>query len=144
MGFKAVDIADYIVSHCIDTIPISNLQLNKILYFVQRNFLQNFDSENGLFEEDFQAWQLGPVLPEVYYKYCAFGGMHILLKPQNLVEIPYPIKQKINFIVDQYSGKNPWDLVNETHKPEGAWAKVYQNGYGIHNIISKPLIKALG
>ena len=142
--YKSVQIADYIISHCIDTTPISNLQLNKIMYFVQKYFLQNTQNPEGLFEEDFQAWKLGPVLPEVYYKYCTFGGTHILLRPQNLIELPIEYSQIINNIVDFNSKKSPWDLVEETHKPDGAWAHVYQNGIGLRHTIGKPLIKALG
>lgn len=144
MGYKAVDIADYIISHCVDTTPISNLQLNKILYFVQRFFLQNTPNPEGLFDDDFQAWQLGPVLPEVYYKYCGFGGMYILLKPQKVITLPINIRLAVDEIVDKNSGRDPWDLVNETHDPKGAWAYVYKNGIGIHNIIEKSLIRTLG
>lgn len=30
-----------------------------------------------LFEECFQAWGIGPVIPSVYYEYCQFGGGEI-------------------------------------------------------------------
>lgn len=141
--YTAIQIADYIVSHCVDTTPISNLQLNKIMYFVQKYFLCNI-SPDGLFEDDFEAWQLGPVLPRVYYKYCSFGGMHILLKPQCVTSLPLSLANTVDMIVDQYSDKNPWDLVHETHKPNGAWDRVYKNGLGIHQVIEKSLIRNFG
>ena len=38
--YKAIDLSKYIVSKCVrDNIPISNLQLQKILYYIQREFL---------------------------------------------------------------------------------------------------------
>ena len=35
-------------------------------------------------------------------------------------------------------------MVAETHKEDGAWAKVYRNGLGNHCIIPIELIKAVG
>ena len=50
MSYKAIDIAKYIINKCtIDQHPISNLQLQKILYYVQKAFLEKnmvaFDDE---------------------------------------------------------------------------------------------------
>ena len=42
MSYEAVHIAKYIINKCtIDQHPISNLQLQKILYCIQRDFLKN-------------------------------------------------------------------------------------------------------
>lgn len=143
MGYKAVDIADYIISRCIDTShPISNLQLNKIMYFVQKDFLM--DNVEGLFDENFEAWQFGPVVPEVYYKYCGFGGMCILFKPQTLINLTPEVQTRIDSIVDSKKILNPWQLVNETHKPNGAWDITFKNGLGNHVIIPKSLIRSNG
>ena len=35
-------------------------------------------------------------------------------------------------------------MVAETHKDDGAWAKVYRDGLGNHCIIPTELIKAVG
>ena len=40
--YKAIDLSKYIVSKCVrDNIPISNLQLQKILYYIQKEFLRD-------------------------------------------------------------------------------------------------------
>ena len=57
--------------------PISNLQLQKILYYLQVYFIQH--EGIPLFEDEIEAWQFGPVIPEVYYEYCGFGGFEIQL-----------------------------------------------------------------
>ena len=138
--YNAIQIADYAVAHCIDTEhPISNLQLNKILYFIQKHFLSK--NSKGLFEEDFEAWQFGPVVPDVYYKYCSFGGMRILTKPQQLIDIEETKKKEIIKITNEKSILNPWELVSETHKKGSAWDIIYNNGQGNHKIIPKKLIK---
>ena len=39
--YAAIDLSKYIVSKCIrDDHPISNLQLQKILYYIQKDFLK--------------------------------------------------------------------------------------------------------
>lgn len=62
--YAALSIARYIIDKCTkERYPISNLQLQKILYYIQREFLQQ-----GMkaFPEEIEAWQFGPVVPEVY------------------------------------------------------------------------------
>ena len=73
--YKAIDLSKYIVTKCIvDGCAISNLQLQKILYYVQKDFLQR---DFVAFSDDIEAWQFGPVVPVVYYKFCGFGAMPI-------------------------------------------------------------------
>lgn len=50
-------------------------------------------------------------------------------------------KRIINSIVETKRVLNPWDMIKETHEPNGAWAKTYNNGLGDHNVISVELIK---
>ena len=54
-------LAQYILYTCIEQgEPISNLQLQKILYFIQGEYLSKIGKP--LFEADFEAWQYGPVI----------------------------------------------------------------------------------
>lgn len=46
---------------------ITNLKLQKLLYYAQAWFLALNDRE--LFDEDFQAWVHGPVLPSQYHRF---------------------------------------------------------------------------
>ena len=39
---------------------------------------------------------------------------------------------------------DPWDLVEDTHKPGKAWAQIYKGGLGNHHVIPKSLIKEIG
>ena len=69
--YSALDIAKYIISKCTsDEKPINNLQLQKILYYAQKEFLR---VSSALFDDEFEAWQFGPVIPSAYYQYCGFG-----------------------------------------------------------------------
>lgn len=137
---EALNIAKYIINKCtVDKHPISNLQLQKILYYIQREFLRK-----GIepFSEQIEAWQFGPVVPVVYKKYCGFGALPIRVK--------YDISKKIdhtdviNPIVEEKRKLNPWDLVYDTHSQGKAWDLIYKNGIGDHQIIPIDLIKNRG
>ena len=42
MAYEAIEIAKYIINKCtVDGCPVSNLQIQKILYFLQKHYLQN-------------------------------------------------------------------------------------------------------
>ncbi len=142
--YKAIEVARYIVNKCIDDdYPVSNLQLQKILYFIQRYYLQN---NNQLFDDDFEAWQFGPVIPTVYYKFCGYGAMPITskLNNSNVSDIlPKDRKNIDNFTKDKRK-LYPWDLVEETHRIGGAWDSTFMDGIGNHKIIYKKLIKKDG
>lgn len=50
----ALDLSKYIVSRCVnDGCPISNLQLQKILYYIQKEFLQT--RNEVMFYDDIEA-----------------------------------------------------------------------------------------
>lgn len=51
--YRAMDLANYIVDKCIkDNTPITNLQLQRILYFAQKDFLER---ESRAFSDDIEA-----------------------------------------------------------------------------------------
>ena len=136
MSYTAMELAEYIVNKCmIDGCPISNLYLQKILYYIQRDFLQK---GKIAFHDDIEAWQIGPVIPNVYYEFCGFGAMPITasynqeINPEDKDQIDSPIEEKRDL--------EPWDMTVDIHKVSGAWAKTYQHGLGNRNVISIGLI----
>ncbi len=138
--YKAMDLAKYIVTKCAeDNQSISNLQLQKILYFIQRDFLKIQDAP--AFRDDIEAWQFGPVVPNVYYNFCGYGSGLIDVQTDADLSISDAVVDGI--VIDKRSQK-PWDLVEETHKPNGAWDQVYENGAGNKKVISIELIKSNG
>lgn len=145
MYYKVMELSNYIVSKCIDEgEPISNLQLQKILYYIQKAFLQKSGGRVA-FWDDIEAWQFGPVVPNVYYHFCGFGAMPITIKSLNSAcTIKDEDKALVDTIIESKRRLDPWELVSETHKPEGAWAQIYRNGEGNHEIIPVELIKAVG
>ena len=139
--FDALDLAKYIVTKCInDGHPISNLQLQKILFYIQKDYLMR---NRVAFADNIEAWQFGPVVPNVYYRFCGFGAMPIT-SSHTAISMAVEDSEIIDRIVEEKRALDPWELVEETHKKNGAWDLVYQNGNGNHEIISLDLIKKAG
>lgn len=140
MSYEAVHIAKYIINKCtIDQHPISNLQLQKILYCIQRDFLKN---DMLAFDDDFEAWQFGPVIPEVYYLFCGFGAIRIRMKYD--LDIGSDYAALINPIIERKRLLNPWDWSEDINATGKAWDKVYSNGNGNHKTIPKQIVKNIG
>ena len=122
LGLSAVDLSKYIVTKCaVDDCPISNLQLQKILYYIQKYFLKH---DSIAFYDDIEAWQFGPVVPK--YKTAI----------ENIES-----KIAIDKIVEEKRALDPWQLVDATHKKDGAWDKIYNGGLGNHRVIPLSYIK---
>lgn len=138
--YKAMDLANYIVNKCIkDDAPITNLQLQRILYFVQKDFLKR---SSPAFSDYIEAWDFGPVVPNVYFCFCGFGAMPIFISRDTVPNLSTD-KNIIDNIVENKRSLTPWEIAKETSKITGAWSKVYDNGKGRQHIISVDLIKKL-
>lgn len=132
--YTARDIAHYIVDKCTkDKQPVSNLQLQKILYFVQMEYIKLTDEP--LFDDCFLAWRYGPVIRSIYDEYSIYSGDRIY-KRYNGLGIDYDTASKFLPTVEKYRALYPWDLVKESHKRGGAWDRAYKNGSGFGSIIS--------
>lgn len=142
MLIKALELSKYIVSKCVnDKDPITNLQLQKILYYIQYEFLSN--RNEPIFSDDIEAWAFGPVVPDVYYYFSFFGAKFINTMFNNYEEIIKDnfIRNIIDNIVEEKRKLNPWDMVKDTHKTGKAWDLIYNDKNKIKKIIPIDLIK---
>lgn len=138
--YKAMDIAQYIITKCTcDSSPINNLQLQKILYFIQGKHLAK--NSFPLFKEDIFAWQFGPVVPNVYYRFCGYGASRILGRYPGIM-IEKDTKVLIDQTVEEKRALYPWVLRTQTQKEAGGWDRIYQNGKGDHQVIPSDMIRA--
>lgn len=139
---NARQLAHYVVNCCTrDTSPISNLQLQKILYFLQVVFCR----ETGmlLFSEEFEAWQYGPVLPDVYHEYSVYGGTPIVeTYPASEFFSLQPIESFLRQGINCLRAKSPWELVRSSHAEGMPWSNVWNDGEGSHRVIPNSLILA--
>lgn len=136
---SATDIAKFILT----IQPMSQLKLQKILYYVYAEFL--LKTGKKLFKEEFVAFQYGPVVKEIYHKYKKYGSSIIEEDEDDVFElharIPTPISfmkvvssevgiEAVTSIIDtleKYLGCSASELVTKTHRPQGPWDQVYES-----------------
>lgn len=118
--YKAMDVAHYIIKREWDEDrPVSNLRLQKLLYFIQGYFYAC--GENGCFEDEIEAWDFGPVVPNVYREYKVYGSCIIIDVPKNYVcNISNGHKGIIDAVLDFCATKRNSELV-EISKNQTPW-----------------------
>ena len=74
--YDVLDICRYIINYSYKNLDgISNLKLQKMLYFVQIQFLREYNKL--CFPDDIEAWSFGPVIPKAYKEYSVYGALPI-------------------------------------------------------------------
>lgn len=97
-----------------DGVPegITNLKLQKILYFAQAASLALNDQP--LFEEEIEAWKFGPVVPTIYQRYKQFGNSPLGVEEYTEV-IDADTKNLLENIWEIFGKFSASELVNITH-----------------------------
>lgn len=91
--YRVLDVCRYIINYSNrEDYGVSNLKLQKLLYFIQVYFLMNSENHEPCFSEKIEAWDFGPVVPVAYHEYKQYGS----------TDIP-PVESYIDFDVD-----DPW------------------------------------
>lgn len=96
----------------------TNLRLQKILYFVQAFFLRK--TGNPAFYEDIEAWEFGPVVPNVHREFASYGNLRIYIEPEDgeraAKEISAQDKSLIDDVVKECSKYSISELMEMTHR----------------------------
>lgn len=124
--YKALDIAKYVIWYCNHKhLGISNLKLQKMLYFIQAEFLVELDYP--CFEDQIQAWDFGPVVPSVYHEYKIFGNSNIPYMSSDIPRIGLLLfeEKHIKEIVAECSKYSASQLVDMTHR-QTPWIEAYK------------------
>jgi uncharacterized phage-associated protein len=104
---------------------ISNLKLQKLLYYVQ-GFHLVMRGET-LFDEKIYNWQHGPVVREVYQEYAANGSAGIQPPADFDIEsIPAESREVIDEVYQVYGQFSAWRLRDMTHE-ESPWCTTDRN-----------------
>ena len=109
---------------------LSNLQIHKLLYIAQMFHMGENDGAT-IFQDDFEAWQLGPVIPQIYGTAKMFGKKPVTTLFTDKRLLDGTGKEVIERVANDMPDKRPWKLVSITHWNGGAWAKHYaENEFG--------------
>lgn len=115
-------------------LPVSNLSLNKITYFLHGNFLAKFDKP--LIDAKIEAWDFGPVFREIYHEFKGFKAGHITTRAKrlNLVSgekevfpwtFPPEEKALLKELAETYLRIKPGRLVDISHVRDGPWHQAW-------------------
>jgi uncharacterized phage-associated protein len=114
---------------------LSNMQLQKLVFFAHGIHLGAFDGE-ALIDETVKAWDFGPVIPELYEKLRVFGRGKVTtdLAPQmrDFFSDDGTEMEAIRTTWDAYKDKAAWQLSNISHVKGSPWDQVWncdQNRY---------------
>lgn len=120
---RSIDVANYLIGEWGAAYPISNLKLNKLVYYSQVESL--VETGMPLFDDRIEAWQYGPVEPAVYRAFSAHGRSTIV-EPLGPVSLDSDQEALIDCAAKKYCPLSAFDLVSLSHRPGGAWAMVYR------------------
>lgn len=104
---------------------ISNLKLQKLLYYAQGVFLAVTDKP--LFDDDIVAWLQGPVVESVYHQYKANGAQGIPFDEDfDFSEFTPEENELLTEVYDVFGQYSALKLRNMTHE-ETPWKETKQN-----------------
>lgn len=104
---------------------ISNLKLQKLLYYMQGYHLAFFNEV--LFQEDLEAWMYGPVVPEVYHRFKENKSFGLVLDPDEYheVELKQEEEDLFNQVMHEYGKFSAIKLMEMTHN-ELPWKEAFE------------------
>lgn len=126
----ASDIARYFLwKYGGDEDPISNLKLQKLLYYAQGYYTAFFD--DSLFGDTIEAWDHGPVVRNVWQTYAQHGSGTIP-KPEtfDVGQIPEQQLGLLDRVYEAYGQYTAWKLRDMTHE-EQPWLIARAEGTAI-------------
>ncbi len=122
---SAIEIAKEIIARSQPDLGqvISNLKLQKFLYYAQGFSLAI--EKKPLFLEGLEAWELGPVVPDVYHHFKKYGQSAILIDYESQKTCPI-----LDAIKETYMQIDAIKLFQMTHE-ESPWLNSYQEGQNV-------------
>lgn len=108
--------------------PLTQLQLQKLIVIAHGYYLALFDEP--LIHESVEAWQYGPVIPEIYQVLKAYGS--------KVVETPFDpsedflndedAKEVVDAVYNKYKNLSGGQLIHLTHRSNTPWSISYLPG----------------
>lgn len=115
---------------------LTNLELQKLIYIAHMFHLG--EHEKPLIKENFEAWDYGPVQPDLYHHIKVYGSSPVksMFHLGNRIQDNMSEAAILDKVCKQLSNKSASWLVAVTHWKDGAWSKHYSSrsfGKIIHN-----------
>ena len=142
MSYDVLEVCRHVINYSNEKdYGISYLKLQKVLYFIQAYFLIDKTKNASCFDDKIEAWDFGPVVPAAYHEYKQYGSgdiptieSYVLFDTDDIWNtervkfnddvITDEDKNRINKVVDKFSGYSATDLVAITHR-QSPWMDAY-------------------
>lgn len=92
-------------------LSVTNLQLQKVMYFVMRDQKDNYELLAKMYDEPFYVWRYGPVVPSIHRKYKGYGSRAIIDSGEKDDTLNI-FNSSILLLLE----KEPFSLVEESHR----------------------------
>jgi uncharacterized phage-associated protein len=137
LGYDARAVANYVLDRGDQLgIGISNMAVNKIIYFAHATFLTTL--QKSLVVQQFEAWQYGPIIQDLYHAFKKFGDTPITERAKRLdratakyVLCEYSFAEEdflcLANVVDFHIRIPALELSDLSHATGGAWYKVWHH-----------------
>lgn len=140
MSYKVLDVCRHVINYSNERdYGISNLKLQKVLYFIQAYFLTK--KRTPCFDEKIEAWDFGPVVPKAYREYKQYGSgdiptikSYIMFDENDIwnskrikfedTAIADEDKALIDKVTDKFADYSATDFVSLTHR-QSPWIDAY-------------------
>ena len=108
---------------------LANLQIQKMLYLAQMGYMAE-NNGTPLVAAHFEAWDNGPIIPDLYHKLKAFGASPVrdVFLGARKFRDGDPRSRLLESIYDSLNLLRPATLIELTQWEQGAWAKNYFPG----------------
>ncbi len=141
MAYNVIDIVKKIIKMADDDIAnggdnITNLKLQKLLYYQQGYHLAQFDKP--LFDENVEAWMYGPVVPVAYDYFQQYGAQSLPVE-KDVIILPDEEESLFYQVYDAYREFSAIGLMNMTHR-EKPWTEAVPHNRG--TVISLDAMKS--
>ncbi len=159
--YRASQVANFFIEQSFreGDVYLSPLKLLKLVYFSYGWWLGV--TEQRLFDEPFEAWRYGPVIPSLYHEFKRYGRGRIL-RISKEIELSDEVEEGAD-VIDQLGGRcidlqlepldedvalalgwtwaryQPYsavDLSQITHQPDSPWARAKKRSGGLGGLLS--------
>lgn len=118
---------------------LTPMQLIKLVYICHGWVLAL--CKRPLIKEKVEAWQYGPVIPELYSAIKAYRSQPVINISVDEPTFGSEEDSIISQVFDLYGHLSGVQLSALTHQPQTPWAITWQNGWGKSSEISNDLIE---
>ena len=142
--YSPLTIANFFIKKGIEfSDPISQTKIQRLVYIAHGWYLAL--TGNPLINSVVEAWRFGPIIPEIYDAFKAYGNLPLKHVIDNKESINKEVKKLLEVVWNLYGRYSTFFLSNFTHQSNTPWdivAKEYSYNIPANKDIDDRIIRA--